>query len=588
MLISTMLSCAILVFHLLVVGALIGPFRPRTKRRLEILTDLICGCCFVSCVLGYTAMKFAVLLCTFKSFSTVLKNRIQKKRRWKRRLLHRKIKRFKLRWAKLHPPLRSAQPFSHVDGDCAFVALSQGLKLCGFDVGCRKLRKMAWQDLKRSMHWIRFWDGFLPTKIQESGLWNDYLDGIRKPGSWGSDLELRALATRFNVSVEIWKACQVKRIVLPDAHYTIVLKLRHDHFSFCELKHSDSKCNLPTRILESAQHVWETCFCTNDTMWRAGSARATKKKRNQRDAVQGLRNLKLPEQWKFLSPIIPMLVDLLSQYQPAKKNNARNKYLRKQRKRQEPDVQSRQPTKTETKKGENKTICWYHANGCCKFGKNCFFSHEQPKENPKTGVAKEDNAPPVWAAPDLGNQQPTNSLPQHSTLELTLRPEDWNAPIYNIAAFCDMLDKADKSQDLRAIVQTNDDSQVDLVRQLLDGIDHDSPQVMTLQPCRNVQQAHADQKEIVNAPVRANGNLKPRTLIMTRLTTNCNVSMVPARVKKPATTPSIAPTVVMRIACEARFVDKETWNRAHKKPAVYARQWAEQVVGLQHRKCVCP
>lgn len=62
--------------------------------------------------------------------------------------------------------------------------------------------------------------------------------------------------------------------------------------------------------------------------------------------------------------------------------------------------------------------------------------------------------------------------------------------------------------------------------------------------------------------------------------------MVPARVKKTATTPSIAPTVVMRIACEARFVDKEAWNRVHKKPAVYARKWAEQVVGLQHRKCV--
>lgn len=125
---------------------------------------------------------------------------------------------------------------------------------------------------------------------------------------------------------------------------------------------------------------------------------------------------------------------------------------------------------------------------------NCFLSHEQPKENQKTGVAKEDNAPPVWAAPDLGSHQPTNSLPQHATLEWTLRPEDWNAPVYNIADFCDMLDKSDKSQDLRAIVQTNDDPQVDLVRQLLEGIDHDSPQVMTLQPCRNVQQSHADQK----------------------------------------------------------------------------------------------
>ena len=74
------------------------------------------------------------------------------------------------------------------------MAFSQGLRALGIRVGNRRLRKMAWQRLARLPLSHGNWDGLMPTKERTLGTWHEYLDAIKRPGAWASDLELEVLA----------------------------------------------------------------------------------------------------------------------------------------------------------------------------------------------------------------------------------------------------------------------------------------------------------------------------------------------------------------------------------------------------------
>ena len=70
---------------------------------------------------------------------------------------------------------------------------------------------------------------------------------------------------------------------------------------------------------QSPNSVWgklSACFVTT-ALWRGGSARTTRKKQTQRNSMNALRNLKLPDHLSFLFPLIPILVDLITQLNPA-------------------------------------------------------------------------------------------------------------------------------------------------------------------------------------------------------------------------------------------------------------------------------
>ena len=93
----------------------------------------------------------------------------------------------------------------------------------------------------------------------------------------------------------------------------------------------------------------------------------------------------------------------------------------------------------------------------------------------------------------------------------------------------------------------SDEDELQLVRAITEETREDKAfdlQVLVLRPCNPA--AQAGQEEILMAPVKVGGSVKPRMLIVDRVTETCDISMKPSRVKKAAKTPTPAETVVMR------------------------------------------
>ena len=62
-----------------------------------------------------------------------------------------------------------------VRGDCVFVSFAQGLTSLGLGVGLRRLRKVAWQSLKKDPVAKGLWDGCMPAAVNLAGDWSSYL-----------------------------------------------------------------------------------------------------------------------------------------------------------------------------------------------------------------------------------------------------------------------------------------------------------------------------------------------------------------------------------------------------------------------------
>ena len=226
--------------------------------------------------------------------------------------------------------------------------------------------------------------------------------------------------------------------------------------------------------------VWEkmsACLVTT-VPWRGGSARTTRKKQNQHNSMNALRNLKLPDHLSFLSPLIPLLVDLLTQYEPQKTKKKKLRYT----------PTSAPKTPVEKESTPLKKECWYHKHGTCRFGNKCYYSHECTPER-KTPEKRSVSHP----APRKPPSQPWE-----------MRPQDWNAKVYTLDAFSNQLDNVDNASSLKAIVKIDTEKEVESVKELVEQSSSNNfdLQVLAVQPCHDPAMATANGHEVVFAPVR--------------------------------------------------------------------------------------
>jgi len=459
---STMLSCT-MVFYLLVVRALSGPWFQwsRTKRRRKCLNifSLLCGA--ACCLFGCTAFVSTILGLGFMFMLNRFENKTRK-RSWKIRM-HRRMKPWKLRWyaSRGSFPLRNLRPYSAVDGDCLFVSFSQGLASVGIQVGPRKPRKVAWQMLRRDNCAAAAWDGFLPCSGLSSRDWSEYLGEIRTPGSWASLLEAKVLAEAFQVNVCITNGYVTKSFCQePTSNKHFHLKFYKQHYIFVPQQRTSDRdfltsklrqwCKLFSFVPFSRKQVFES--------WRGGSAKATARKRDTREAMRALKNIKLPGQFAFLSPLIPMLVDLLALHpskltvKPKKKKKTKAKPIPHAK----PDAVQKDAT------AEVRPPCWYHQKGCCKFGDSCWYSHS--------------HVPPQQSQPAKSREEvESKTSPSKSSafLPWDLRKDDWNGEIHSLASFSNRLDQLSTTSKLHAVVKVDSDKELDTIKELLAQSDYD-------------------------------------------------------------------------------------------------------------------
>ena len=141
-----------------------------TKRRLAIAGCQVCFLCGVSsaCVYSETfAALFGTALWFAHTLLSILFFRTRPTRRTIRMKIHRKLRPWKLRWNANRGSyvLRPMRAFSQVDGDCVFVCFAQGLASLGSSVGPRRLRKVAWQSLKKDPVAKEMCGGCMPAAI---------------------------------------------------------------------------------------------------------------------------------------------------------------------------------------------------------------------------------------------------------------------------------------------------------------------------------------------------------------------------------------------------------------------------------------
>ncbi|CAL1134705.1 unnamed protein product, partial [Cladocopium goreaui] len=302
----------------------------------------------------------------------------------------------------------------------------------------------------------------------------------------------------------------------------------------------------------------------------SGSAKATARKRDTREAMRALKNIKLPGQFAFLSPLIPMLVDLLALHpskltvKPKKKKKTKAKPIPHAK----PDAVQKDAT------AEVRPPCWYHQKGCCKFGDSCWYSHSHvPPQQSQPAKAREEV------------ESKTSPSKSSAFLPWDLRKDDWNGEIHSLASFSNRLDQLSTTSNLHAVVKVDSDKELDTIKELLAQSDYDQAdlQVVAAQPCQNPVMAAANGHDIVFAPVRSRGTLKPRALILHQMTNTCSVTLVSQKIRQASATPEAPKTVVLRIAAEERFCSPAEWKIRKNAPAQMAQKWAQRQVGLN--KC---
>ena len=124
------------------------------------------------------------------------------------------------------------------------------------------------------------------------------------------------------------------------------------------------------------------------------------------------------------------------------------------------------------------------------------------------------------------------------------------------------------------------------LREMLPNPLSDKIQILAVQPCLNPQQAAAELHEITYAPVRMGAIIKPRALILHRITSNCDFGFKVDKTKVLKAKPLTPETIVMPIAVEKRFVTNDVWNKIKEKLGRAARLWAEERLGKENAKKV--
>ena len=244
-------------------------------------------------------------------------------------------------------------------------------------------------------------------------------------------------------------------------------------------------------------------FCTSSN-WRGGSSRATKRKQKQKNGLQSLKNLRLPDHLQSLAPLIPMLNDMLSQYKPIKKLKP---------KKQKTSSLAKQPEKRIVQLRSTEP-CWYHLNGGCRFGDDkSHFSHDKRRPSPQktSGLNKTDKP----------NQQHDKALSK----AWDLRPTYWDGEIFSIAGFSNKLDCLNHEEELEAVVKVDHEYDLQELREMLPNPLNDKIKILAVQPCMNPQLAAAELHEIAYAPVRSGAIMTPRALILHRVTSNCDFGL---------------------------------------------------------------
>lgn len=256
-----------------------------------------------------------------------------------------------------------------------------------------------------------------------------------------------------------------------------------------------------------------------------------------------------------------MLIDMLSQYKPAKKSKPKRKKTSRHLPKQ-PEKRSEQSTSTEP--------CWYHLNGGCRFGDRCHFSHDKRNSSPHSTSALNKT--------DKPRQQLDQAIPK----AWDLRPNNWDGEIFSVTGFSNKLDCLKDDEEIKAVVKVDHVHDLQELREMLPDPLSDKIQILAVQPCMNPQQATAELHEITYAPVRMGSIIKPRALILHRITSNCDFGLKVDKTKVLKAKPVMPETIVMRIAVEKRFVTDEVWKKIKDKPGLAARVWAAERLGKEN------
>eukprot|EP00438_Fugacium_kawagutii_P026970 Skav224410 [mRNA] locus=scaffold657:112489:113511:+ [translate_table: standard] len=332
----------------------------------------------------------------------------------------------------------------------------------------------------------------MPQKDLQPCCWHAYLDAIRKPGAWASDVEICALSEAFAVNVTILHGTSVKTFSVNEPRGHVWLQLTKGHF--CCLDQGSAI----RKVQRNRKWQWiPSVFRGNPCNWRGGSARATRRKKTQKQAIQALKNVKLPRHMSAFAPLIPMLIDFLANCatsdKPSKRQPRREK--KKQRKEQDDAKQEKQQDKPE---------CWYFKHGMCRFGDKCHYAHVHPPSPAKP------SSPPA----------------KEPITQWELRPSDWNATIYTVNNFSNLLDHLDISKEQRAIAKIDQAKDKETVSELLEQLGSQTKlQVACVQPCHNPPIAVANGMDVVFAPVRISGILKPRAVVLHSMTDTCAIRL---------------------------------------------------------------